>query len=173
MSGGDDVRVRAHPPERRPRSTSLLFAGCCCCCCCCVHSLGGLAGGIIGSIRKGKPDPETLTTDALIQKESEIQRSHRYAVRVYWLALTLCGFATCVVSTIVEPREPVIGPAIIAGFLPAGQLAASIFALIYINVFPPVRKDVCLARLGRITLLSFVGGVIGCLGTVLCFVGMK
>jgi hypothetical protein len=173
MMEGRAVSIVSHPPERRPRSTTTLFAGCCCCCCCCVHSLGGATGAIIASLRKGKPSPDSLTTESDILKESEIQRSHRYAVRVYWLSLTLCGFLTCVVCTLANPGEPVIGPAIIAGFLPVGQLAASLFSAIYINVRPPVRKDVCLARLGKITLLAFLGGLLGCIGTVLTFMGMK
>jgi hypothetical protein len=171
--GSGDVDVRLHPPERRRASTTLVATGSCCCCCCCVHSLGGLAGAIYGSRRKGAPDPETLTTEQAIQKDGEIARSGRYAAKVYWMALTIVGFITCVVSTIAEPREPVIGPAIIAGFLPAGQLIASVISLIYIKLRPPVRPDVCLSRLGRITLFAFLGGLLGTVGTVLCFVGMK
>jgi hypothetical protein len=60
-----------------------------------------------------------------------------------------------------------IGAAVIAFFLPAGQLGASVLALIYINVFPPARKPECLRRLGRITLFSFIWGMIGSAATFL------
>jgi hypothetical protein len=169
-----DVEVQRHPPERRRGGATLVAAGSCCCCCCCVHSLGGLVGSIYGSRRRGgAPDPETLTTEQSIQQEEEIRRSGRYAVKVYWLSLTIVGFLTCVISMIVEPREPVVGPAVIAGFLPAGQLIASLISWIYILINPPKWKKLCLVRLGRITLFGFLGGLIGCLGTWLCLVGMK
>src|SRR5207237_4041559 len=133
-----------------------LSPGCCSCCCCCVHSLGGLAGAVYGSLRRDKPLPESLSTEQAISAESEIDRASRYAVRVYWLALTLCAFLTVAICTIVNPREAVVGPALIAGLLPVGQLAASIFSWIYIAMRPPLRRAVCLPRLGRLTLLAFL-----------------
>jgi hypothetical protein len=170
----NDVELRRHPPERRPPSATLLAAGCCCCCCCCVHSLGGLAGAIYGSRRKGgAPDPETLSSEKAILEESEIARSGRYASKVYWLVLTIVGFITCVISAIANPGQPLLGPAIIAGFLPAAQLIASLLSWVYILCRPPVRSDVCLSRLGRITLFAFLGGLFGCLGTWLTFAFMK
>lgn len=168
-----EISVRRHPPERRPTSGTVLFSGCCCCCCCCVHSLGSLAGAILGGRRKDRPEPGTLTTEPEILKEAEVEYSHKYAIRVYWLALTLCAFFTCAVSVIAEPNDKIIGPFIVIGFLPIGQLAASLFSLIFINVRPPVKKDVALRRLGKITLWSFLGTVIGCIGTALTFTLFK
>jgi len=118
-------------------------------------------------MRRGAPDPETLTTEEALLKESEIARSGRYAVRVYWLALTICGFITCVVSMAMDPREPLVGPLIVGIFLPAGQIAASIITFITIKVRPPVRIEEALRRLGRISLFAFLFGLLGVVGTVL------
>jgi streptolysin S family bacteriocin protoxin len=162
----------AHEPERRRRSTTLLAPGCCCCCCCCVHSVGGLAGAIWGSLRRRAPLPETLTTEEQIRGENEAARAHKYAVKVYWLALTVVALLTIVVCTIAEPHEPIVGPAIILGFLPAGQLPASLISLIVIHVKNPPNKDQVLRRLGRITLWALLGAIIGSIGTVLTFAMM-
>ena len=45
------VKFTRHPPERR-RSGSIVLAmggGCACTCCCCLHTLGAIAGAIVGS----------------------------------------------------------------------------------------------------------------------------
>src|ERR1700744_2726665 len=48
------IVVRPHPPERLIRAMArgeiTLASGTGCCCCCCLHSLGGLAGAVIGSL---------------------------------------------------------------------------------------------------------------------------
>lgn len=158
-----------HRPERRARSTTLLAPGCCCCCCCCVHSVGGAAGAIYGSLRRNAPLPESLVTEEQVREEREVSAAHRYAVKIYWLALTIVGFLTIIVSMIVDPKEPILGPGLILGFLPVGQLAASLISAIYILWGPPVRKDLCLRRIGRITVFSFLGAVLGIAGTIISF----
>ena len=169
------MKLVAHPPERRRRATTLLSAGCgcCCCCCCCVHSIGGLAGAIYGSLRRDKPDPETLDTEEKIRREAETAAAHRYAVQVYWLVLTILGALTIAVCLLVEPREPILGPALILGFLPAGQIAASVISAVVIRLRNPPRRDLCYARIARITGFVFIWSILGIFGTVLTFALLK
>lgn len=154
----------AHPPERARRSTALLSAGCCCCCCCCIHSLGSLAGALYGM--RGAPPPE----------ERERREADRLAVRCYWWSLL--GIAVlAAIGGLIENRGGAdslgVAAIVAAVFLPAGQLGASALALIYINVFPPAQKIVSLRRLGRITLFSFVWGLIGAALTWILAVSFK
>jgi hypothetical protein len=164
-----EVDIVAHPPERRRRSTTLAAAGCCCCCCCCVHTFGGVAGAILGARRKGVPLPETLTTEAAIREEAEKKQAQRYAIKTYWLSVTIVALLTCIVCMAVDPREAFWGPLIVAGFLPAGQLLASLLALLYIHFVPPARREDSMKRIKRMTLFAFLGALLGCLGTALSF----
>jgi hypothetical protein len=134
--------------------------------------VGGAAGAIYGSLRRNAPLPETLVTEEQLSEEAEVSQAHRYAVKIYWLILTIVGFVTIVISMAVDPGEPIIGPALIAGFLPVGQLAASLFTAIYVAWRPPLRKDVCLRRVGRIALFGFLGALIGTIGTIVTFMMM-
>lgn len=160
-----DVRFETHPPERRRRSTVLLAHGCCCCC---IHSLGGLAGAIFGSIRRKAPSPESLTTEAMVREEGEIRTSSRYAAKVYWLALTLVAVFTIAGFTF-GGKDVVIGPVVVVFFLPTAQLAAAIFSAIYIRIRPPARASVCFRRLLAIVIWGFLGALGGCVGTILSF----
>lgn len=173
-----DVRITAHPPERRRRSTVLAAAGCTCCCCCCVHTLGSVAGAIWGARRRTAPLPETLTTETAIKEEQEHKAANALVIRSYWLAVAIVVLVTCVVVVLESPHERPeaqagISALVVALGLPIGQLAASVLTLIYINVVAPPRKKECLARLGRITLYSFLGTIIGCIGTALTLGLMK
>ena len=159
---GEGIRVESHPPERRRRSTVLLAHGCCCCCC--LHTVGGLAGAAYGSMRRNAPSPDSLTTDAAIRAEDEIRTANRLAAKAYWLSTALVTLLSAIVGTLIDPRESMVSLFVIVFFFPAGQLAASLAALIYIQVKPPVRKPECLSRLGRITLFAFVGTLAGVVG---------
>jgi hypothetical protein len=152
----------AHAPERRSRSTTLAAAACCCCCCCCVHSLGGLAGAIYGGHGGRRPGTAGISKEDAAREALETKAADKYAVKVYWLALLIVAVITFLVC-LVEGRNEgaVVGLLVIAMCLPAGQLGASVLALIYINVFPPARKSDSLRRLGRISLFSFIWGLIG------------
>lgn len=164
----DEPDFRAHPPERRGRSTILLASGCCCCCCC-FHSAGGLAGATWGSLRSNPPPPELLTTPEQQRVEAEKRASSRRAVKVYWLTLTILATITCIVTVAVDPGEAWIGPLLVAMFLPGGQLVASLLTLVHLHVFPPSRLEIARHRLGRITLFGFLFGLLGCVGLVITF----
>lgn len=173
----DDLRLVAHPPERRRRSTSLLAAGCCCCCCCCVHSLGSIAGALYGQKSGRRPPTPGLSAEESRRELEERKAADKYAAKTYWLALLVIAIVTTLVTIGENPREGIgalgIAALIIAICLPAGQLGASVLALIYINVFPPARKPDCLRRLGRITLFSFIWGLIGSALTWIILLGMS
>lgn len=96
----------------------------------------------------------------------EVQAADRYATRVYWLSIVIVAIIAVFVAVAASRGESPSNTFWIAFFtialgLPSGQLAGSLLSLIYVNVFPPVRKDVCLRRLGRITLHAFLGSLIG------------
>jgi hypothetical protein len=174
----DDLRFVAHPPERRRRSTTLLAAGCCCCCCCCFHSLGSIAGALYGMRTGHRPPPTPGLGAEEAKRELDGRRAaDRYAAKIYWLALLIVAIVTTLVTIGENPREGAgalgISALIIAICLPLGQLGASVLALIYINVFPPARKPECLKRLGRITLFSFLWGLIGTALSWILLLGMK
>lgn len=169
MYQGGEPGFVAHPPERRRSSTTLLSAGCCCCCCCCVHTLGGIVGAVLGGRRNYVPAPETLTTAKAIHTETEKKAANRLVIRVYWLCVAIVAVINCLVCVVVYPNDPIIGPALLVAFLPLGQLLASVMALIYLNMANPPRESECVSRLGRITLLAFLGTLLGSLGTVFVF----
>jgi hypothetical protein len=173
----EDVTFVAHPPERGRRSTTLLSPGCCCCCCCCFHSLGSLAGALYGMSGGRRPLTPGISVEEAIREEKERKAADKYAIKLYWWSLLIVAVLTTLI-TITEDTGRGAGAVGMAGlviaiFLPLGQLGASVLALIYINVFPPSRKPECLRRLGRITLLSFIWGMIGAALTWILLLGLK
>ena len=161
------ILFQAHPPERKRGSTVLMAHGCCCCCC--LHSIGGIAGSIWGSIRRNAPDPETLTTPEAVRKEEELTAAHRLAVKVYWLAFVVSGFVAIVLTTLINRESAFVGALLTVLSLPGVQLLASGITLIRIQLRPPARKEACLRRLGKITLFGFLGALIGSIGLVVTF----
>ena len=166
---GDGIRVESHPPERRKRSTVLLAHGCCCCCC--LHTVGGIAGSIYGSINRRGP---ALPVDGgpVPKMTAEIYEARRFAVKIYWLALSVILLLAAGVGTLIDPKEPVVTLFVLVFFLPAGQLLASLVTLIAIQIRPPLRKSESLSRLGRITLFGFLGALAGVVGLVITFFTM-
>lgn len=148
------IEIVAHPPERRRGCTTLLSAGSCCCCCCCLHSLGGVVGAIVGGSR-GLPPTAA--------EHLEARSAERYAVKVYWRSMVAVVVLALIASLLENPgsESVLIALLVVALGLPAGQLAASVIALITLNALPHARKADSLRRLGRITLYSLVGGLIG------------
>jgi len=155
-----------HPPERKRRSTTLMVHGCCCCC---LHSAGGIAGSIWGSLRRNAPSPDSLTTPEAVRQEDELKTAHRLAVKVYWLVFTICSFLAIVVTSLINREDAIVGAVLTLLSLPAVQLLASAVTLVWIQIKPPVRKRECLRRLGKISLYGFVGGLIGSIGLVVTF----
>jgi hypothetical protein len=160
------VLFQPHPPERKRRSTVLLVHGCCCCC---LHSAGGIAGSIWGSLRRNAPSPDSLTTPEAVRQEEEVKTAHRLAVKVYWLVFTILSFLSIVVTTLINHEDAIVGAVLTLIYLPALQLLASLLTLLWIPMKEPVRKQVFLRRLGRISLYGFLGALIGSIGLVVTF----
>jgi len=124
------------------------------------------------------PPTPGLSAEESRREVDERKAADRQAKKVYWLSLLV----VCLITTFAtlteylgkkEGEGLLVAGAIIVGFLPAAQLAASVLALIYINVYPPARKPDCLRRLGRITLLSFIWGLIGAALTWVVLAGFR
>jgi hypothetical protein len=172
MSQHGDVIVTAHPPERgRQASTVTLACGCCCCCCCCLHSVGSAVGGLVGSMLtiKARPkinyDPSAefpFRRDEFYDEE-EIMFS---PTLMYWLMVaivTSLGSAWFFLQkgTFSQPEYLLYGFLLAAiAFLPAIQLGASLLTCVAVAIFY-TDKRTAFIRVGKITLWSVVGTLIG------------
>jgi hypothetical protein len=148
------VKLVAHPPERRRRTTTLLSPACCCCCCCCVHSVGGVAGAVYASLRRGAAS-----------EDPDLDKTLRRTVRVYWLLFTLIAFVTVTVSTLSHPHIPLYGAVITGVGLPLCQFGASLATWTWLTFTKQDRLFDSYRLVGRITLLTFLGAAAGLLGT--------
>jgi len=159
------VELRRHPAERRPTPSVVLpQVACCCSCCCCLHSVGGLIGGILGSVVKLPEEPKPVDPDfpfPFRRDELENEQDLVPATGLYW-ALVLFVFSCVAIwyGFFDRPRSVVVGIVAALVFLPAIQLGASVLAAVVIAAFYTDKAN-ALNRLGRITLLSFVGTLIG------------
>lgn len=181
-----DITVTRHPPEHGGSlPPDIVPAGCCCCCCCCccLHTLGGIGGAVLGSstrietqpVRNTDPDaPFPYRLDAFEEDQPLIP-----PVLLYWLMVGLTVVATILATPFLFGGPGFTGPdAFFAGgfvalmLLPGLQIIASILAFLVVAIFYPER-GYALRRLGRITLWSFAGTMLGlllmggCLGVIL------
>jgi hypothetical protein len=168
-----EIRFTAHTPERRRRPTSVTAAcGCCCCCCCCLHTIGGLVGAISGSLLAVRPRPRPVDPSFPFPfRRDEIDQDEgTFPVAVvYWL-LVLLGvglvsvyyFITGSTGGTLDPNNLFIGALIALFFLPLVQVGASVLALVVAAVFY-TDKASAMIRVGKITLWSVVGTVVGIL----------
>ena len=129
--------------------------------------MGGIVGAILGGRRRSLPFPDPLPIEAAVREEAEKKAASRYAVKIYWLAFAITTLIALFVGVFTNLEHVEIVAVVVAVFLPLGQLAGSLLTLIYIQIFPPVRKADCLKRLGWITLFGVIGAVVGCVGTIL------
>lgn len=143
-----------------------------CCCCCCLQSVGSVAGAIYGSVSRHPRSLETLPDGEALRNSEEIRAAHRMVVKRYWLTVALLTLFAAIVATLIDPNEPGVSLFVIFFFFPVGQLVASGVTWLCILARPPARKSECLSRLGRITLFSFLGALVGCAGLVITFFTM-
>lgn len=137
------ITVQAHEPERRRRSVVVAPCCCCSCCCCCLHSIGSLTAAITaGATESGQP-----------------------AAGLYWRCVVGVLIATAVGSVVMTGNPGggflVVLIAILA--LPVVQLAASLVAVVLILVLPCSDRAAFLWAIGKITLWTVLGAVIGLL----------
>jgi len=182
--GPGPVRFTTHPPERARRGSPVILpCGCCCCCCCCLHTIGGLVGGVVGSVlqvaRRTRPvDPDFPFPSRRDELDEEAPLFP--PAMLYWLLVSFLIGVTCVWTYLAnatrgplagDPSNLLLGLFIAVMILPALQVAASVLATLAIALFYG-EKLTPLMRVGKITLWSFVGtlgGLLlmgGCLGAL-------
>jgi hypothetical protein len=173
-------------------------AGCCCCCCCCLHTIGGIAGAIHGAFshiderspfggppRDFRRDPDSPVgpywnrdrpddIDAPFpfrRDQFEDEKPILPVPLLYWLLVLFLGAATAggvyLYDGARNPGMLVLGGFIAAMVLPGLQLVASLLTTVVILIFYP-DKSYPLTRIGRITLWSFVGALMGILAMAGC-----
>ncbi len=167
-SRASPIHVEAHPPERRRQGGPVILpCGCCCCCCCCLHSLGSLVGGIVGTVQPVKTGPRPVDPDfpfPFRRDEFELEGPVLPVGILYWL-LVCFGLGVCAVWYVLA--EGVNRPESLYAVLfiwilglPAVQLGASLVAAIAVAFFYS-DKAAAAARIGKITIWSVVGTLIG------------
>ena len=163
----------AHPPERYRRSGVPAQAGGCCCCCCCLHSLGGLIGAAVSLHLGGGPAYRTDAAveeydDGFDQPRSVVASTARpdeshgrfTANSLFWQSFLFLMFLAMVVGTI--SSQSLFGPAIIILMLmPLLQLASAAIALFALAVSSRTDRGYQLRCLGRLTLGTIVGSLLG------------
>lgn len=117
MAAGPDrgraVAIEVHPAERGAAWRGHLYGGCgCSCCCCCLHTIGGVAGAVMGHPGKkaGRTQEETYGGDA--------------AVGLYWQSVLLTSLAAVLLSG--RPDQGLFG--LVLAF-PVVQLVGGVIAL--------------------------------------------
>ena len=166
------IVFRAHRPERLVRSLARgHIASACCCCCCCLHSVGSLAGAVLGSFypREG---PSAGAKHAMAKlRDDELdgpawtRPARSSANSIYWLVTLGVLVLAAMVGSVVSGQFD-IGPAlfVLALGLPALQLAASLISLLIFASVSEFRHDPRVwKRLASVTLWSIGGCLLGLL----------
>jgi hypothetical protein len=169
------VQVTAHPPERARRGAPVILpCGCCCCCCCCLHTVGGLAGGVVGSVLRVRPRHRPVDPDfpfPFRRDELDEEGPTFSPALLYWLLVSFLMAVTAVWYYLAEatrgplagdPQNLLLGLLIAVMILPGLQAGASVLATLGIALFYG-EKVTPLMRVGKITLWSFVGTLVGLL----------
>jgi hypothetical protein len=166
------VKFTRHPPERR-RSGSIVLAmggGCACTCCCCLHTLGAIAGAIVGSALPLSPPKQE-------RYENAPEKPSPKVAAIFWalsglVSLGVLGYYA--VSGGAGPGDNLLGAGIILLLvgIPGAFLAA---ALVTAIVIPLAYQDVGLAfrRLGYIFGLALAGFALGAGVMVLVSVALE
>ena len=154
------ITIERQLPERGGRGElgAAAPAGqCCCCCCCCLHSVGGVVGALSA---RPKPVEPQLPVSAIDGRTLEPRHS---ASGLYWAIIAIMSGLASAYFVAFERHEVrnLEVALMLAIVFPAVQLAASIVAAILIARSRRVGKEVRLRHLGKITLRSFLGALIG------------
>jgi len=160
------VQMQAHPPERRQRGGVNLACGAttCCCCCCCLHSVGGLVGAAVAPVlgtAQPKPWRQRLVQH-YYDDEDEPQRAQPgvSGAGLYWLLLlAVTPGAAGVVFLLV--RDVLVTGILLALGLPLLQIGASVLSFIGLALWPRPDQTLQMSQVGKITLGSVVGTVLG------------
>src|SRR5207249_4307610 len=88
------IRITTHPPERPSGVVPITLAcgGCTCTCCCCLHTVGGVIGGIAGSLRPIQQTPRRILDPnfpfPFRRDEEELIDTGLSPTLLYWLLLS-------------------------------------------------------------------------------------
>lgn len=133
--------LKRYPSERPRRSVTLAAHGCCCCCC--LHSLGGLAGALLGGRHAQSPEA-------------------RRTVKVYWALVALSLLLG--ITGLALNGAGAFSLLFIAGYLPLAQLNAS-----FLTLCAKMFMELDLRTLGSITWKSLLWAIIAFLVMVVPF----
>jgi hypothetical protein len=175
MTPQTPIQVTVHPPERRRRAASVIAAQacCCCCCCCCLHTVGGLVGGLVGSLLRVRPSPPAHKEDKgepFPFRRDDLGPSFTLSPAVvYWVLFSLLSLGTFLYFFFQDGpanRDLVVAGILTVLVMPGVQLAASLLALLVVAVCPAglmPDKRAAVVRIGKISLWAFVGSLVGML----------
>ena len=154
------VKFTRHPPERR-RSGSIVLAmggGCACCCCCCLHTLGAIAGAIVGSALPLPPPKQE-------RYENAPEKPSPKVAAIFWalsglVSLGVLGYFAVSGGAVTGDTLSVAVVILLLVGIPGAFLAA---ALVTAIIIPLAYQDVGLAfrRLGYIFGLALAGFALG------------
>jgi hypothetical protein len=166
-AAGGPIEVHVHPPERGRGTPVILPTGCCCCCCCCLHTIGGLIGGLVGTTQTIDPPPRPVDPNFPFPfRRDELEQAGPLLplALLYWLLVCFGIGLTMLWVLLFERARPeeafLTGGFIAIMILPGIQLGASLLALFAVLLFY-ADQTAALMRLGRISLWSLVGTLIG------------
>ncbi len=163
------ITVRAHAPERLVRSLAKghIACGCCCCCCCCLHTIGSVAGAIVGSHYPPSAPSEKETFAAKLRDDELDGIAYAASVRPsvkprYWLwTLVVAALVTVVTVAMQGLAGFPIALFILVMAFPFVQMGASLLCALEIAIRPDMQRTVVWKRLGWITLGVIIGGLLG------------
>jgi hypothetical protein len=153
------ITIERLPPERTAITPVAAAAGgCCSCCCCCFHAVGSLIGAAMA-----RP-PQVAPPEAPVATIAGSPTEPKYSVaREYWMSFLVASVITMMILGVyLDGSDRLAGMGIIyALVLPAVQLAASIAALVLVLTSKRPGRDERLRHLGKITLYSLLGALLG------------
>jgi hypothetical protein len=162
------IRVQVHPPERSRQGTATtLPCACCSCCCCCLHTVGGLVGGVVGSLRPLRSTPRPVDPDfpfPFRRDELDEESPILPVTLLYWMLTSTLLVAVAIWFYFDQggnnPQNLVLGLLVGLMVFPLLQLGASLLTTLGVAIFYGDKLN-SLRRVGHITLWSFVGALIG------------
>jgi hypothetical protein len=153
------VTIERLPPERMATMPVAAAAGgCCSCCCCCFHTVGALIGAAAARPPIGPTGGPPIATISGGPTEP------KYSVnREYWMSFLVGSIILMMILAVeLDGNDKLIGMSIVYAILaPAVQLAASISALAITLASKRPGQSERLRHLGKITLFSVIGTLIG------------